>query len=129
MYYAKPNAMMTLAREATKELSFQKHELTETDREWFSRKFIREWKTIKEESSFWWVRERAIVTAGVAGDKSVLPTLREILESDVKDRSIYYTINAVTRLTKKDVRDKPIEEMDIKKTREVVLKLLRDKQP
>jgi hypothetical protein len=32
----------------------------------------------------------------------------------------------VTRLTKKDVRDKPVEEMDIEKTRRKILDLLGD---
>ena len=48
---------------------------------------------------------------------------------DVSDgRCIYYAINAVTRLTKTDVREKPVEEMDIEKTRFKVLELLKEKK-
>ena len=100
--------------------------LTEEERGWASAKFARDWKTFKDSKSHWWVRERYIETVGVVGDATALPTLKEILEGDPKDHSVYHAINAVTRLVKKDVRDKPVEEMDVEKTRKKVLDLLRE---
>ena len=43
-------------------------------------------------------------------------------------RCVYYAINAVTRLTKQDVRDKLVEEMDVEKTRQRVLEMLRGRK-
>ncbi len=74
---------------------------------------------------------------GAIGNDTVLPVLREILATeppkgeprDSSDgRCVYYAINAVTRLTKKDVRGKPVEEMDIEKTRVKVLDLIKDRK-
>ena len=48
------------------------------------------------------------------------------MECDPKKRPAYYAINAITRILKKDVREKPVEEMDIEKTRKKVLELLKD---
>jgi hypothetical protein len=90
-----------------------------------------------EQECGWWVRERYIRTIGVVGDEAALPVLREILTADPpkgeprdpKDgRCIYSSINAVTRLTKKDVRNKPVEEMDIETTRKKVLELIDQKK-
>jgi hypothetical protein len=76
-------------------------------------------------------------TIGVVGDESALPILREILAieppmgkpRDASDeRCVYYAINAVARLTKKDLRDSPVEEMDIEKTRLKVLDLIDSKR-
>jgi hypothetical protein len=83
------------------------------------------------------VRERYIETVGVVGDKAALPVLRDILATDPPKgkrrdasdgRCVYLAINAVTRLTKTDVRDKPVEEMDIEKTRRKVLDLLTEQK-
>jgi hypothetical protein len=124
--FAKPQAAAALARAAVEGLDFKEHTLTEEDRSWASAKFVRDWKQFKDLKFHWWVRERYIITIGVVGDATALPTLRDILGGDPKDRCVYYAINAVTRLTKKDVRDKPVEEMDIEKTRRKVLDLLRE---
>lgn len=80
--------------------------------------------------------QRYIELIGFVGDASVLPTLRVILEDDPRikvfdsrnDRCIYHAINAVTRLMKKDVREKPVEEMDLEKNRKKVLEMLGEKK-
>ena len=83
------------------------------------------------------MRERYIETIGVVGDKAALSVLREILATDPPkgnrrdasdERCVYLAINAVTRLTKTDVRHKPVEEMDIEKTRQKVLNLIKDRK-
>src|SRR5262249_54029614 len=124
---------------------FKKHSLTDRERAWASTKFARDLKKFKDTDSrspdggdsHWWVRERYIQMIGVVGDTTALPTLREILEAkrnpnktagSSTDRCVYHAINAVTRLTKKDVREKPVEEMDLEKTRRKVLDLLKDKK-
>jgi hypothetical protein len=61
---------------------------------------------------------------GVVGNAAAVPTLRGILARDPKDRTVYFAINAITRLTGKDVRDMPIEDMDVEKTRRKILELL-----
>jgi hypothetical protein len=66
---------------------------------------------------------------GVAGNASALPILRDALGGDPKNRCVYYAINAVTRLTGKDVRTQPTEEMDVEVTRRKVLQLLSDLPP
>jgi hypothetical protein len=50
------------------------------------------------------------------------------LSSPSDDRCIYLAINAVTRLTGIDVRDRPVEEMDIENTRKKILELIDDKK-
>jgi NADPH-dependent ferric siderophore reductase len=106
-------------------------------------KKFRELENVKGmELSHSWVRERYTMAIGVIGDESALPALRDILErapaerhkhdspdidmSNSQDRKVYYAINAITRLTKKDVRPKPVEEMDVEATRRKVLELLPD---
>jgi hypothetical protein len=126
--FAKPRAAVVLAREALKDLDFEEHTLTEEERGWASAKFARDWKKFKDLEFHSWVRERYIITIGVVGDAKALPALRDILGGDPKDHCVYYAINAVTRLTKTDVRDKPVEEMNIEKTRRKVLELLRDRK-
>jgi hypothetical protein len=135
--FAKPRAAVRLAREAVQGLGFKDHTLTDEERAWASAKFGRDWKQFKGRESHWWVRERYVETIGVVGDDAALPVLREILAADPPKgkpreasdgRSVYYAINAVTRLTKKDVRDKPVEEMDIEKMRQKVLDLIKEKK-
>jgi len=131
--FAKPRAAVRLAWEAVKGLDIKDHTLTDGERAWASAKFARDWKKFKGLEFHWWVRERYIETVGVVGDKAALPVLRDILAADPPwgasdGRCVYYAINAVTRLTKKDVRDKPVEEMDIEKTRQKVLDLIKDKK-
>jgi hypothetical protein len=135
--YAKPQAAVALAREAVEGLDFKKHTLTDEERGWASVKFARDWKKFKDLEFHWWVRERYIQTIGVVGDKAALPVLCDILASDPakdrasgasEDRCVYYAINAVTRLTKTDVRSKPVEEMDLDKTRAKVLEMLRERK-
>jgi hypothetical protein len=104
--------------------------MTDEERAWASDKFVRDWMKFKPLEFHWWVRERYIETIGVVGDKAALPVLREILATsppqgqarEASDaRCVYYAINAVTRLTKKDVRVKPVEEMDLEATRQKAL--------
>jgi hypothetical protein len=130
--FAKLQAVVTLSQETLKDLELRDHTLTEVERAWASAKFNRDWKTFREKPFHWWVRERSIEMIGLTGDKSALPTLRAILETALpKEDSIsearcqYYAINAVTRLTGKDVREKPIENLDLETTRRKVLELLR----
>lgn len=126
--YAKPKATVALANAAIKGLDFKDHALTVEERSWASAKFTRDWKKIKDLQFYWWVRERYIMLAGVVGDATAFPTIREILESDPKERYVYYAINALTRLTGKDVRDKPVENMDIVKTRQKILELIQERK-
>lgn len=131
--FAKPRAMVRLAEEAVKSLDFKDHKLADDERAWASKKFTRDWKTFKGRDFHGWVRERSIQTIGVVGDKSALLALRETLASDPPQgehrdvsnaRCVYHAINAVTRLMKTDVRDRPVEEMDIEKTRRRILELM-----
>lgn len=135
--FAKPQAAVRLAWEAVKGLDFKDHTLTDGERAWARTKFVRDWKKFEKLEYHWWVRERYIETIGVVGDKAALPILRDILATDPPKgkprdasdgRCVYLAINAVTRLTKTDVRDKPVEEMDIEKTRQKILNLLSDKK-
>ncbi len=105
MEYAKPAAAVNLAHNSVEHLDFKEHKLTDAERAWASAKFSRDWKDIKDKKFFWWVRERYIIVIGVAGDTDALPTLKNILAGDVKDRCVYYAINAITRLTREDKRD------------------------
>jgi hypothetical protein len=135
--FAKPRAAVRLAQEAVKGLDLKDHRLTDGERAWASGKFARDWKKFKAREFHWWVRERYIQTVGVVGNEAALPVLRVILATEAPKgkrressdgRCVYYAINAVTRLTKKDVRDRPVEEMDIEKTRLKVLDLIKDKK-
>jgi hypothetical protein len=126
--FAKPKAAVVLAREAIKGFSFTEYSLTKEDRAWASAKLTRDWKKFKDLDFHWWVRERYLITIGVVGDRAVLPTMREILGGDPKGRCVYYAINAVTRLIEKDVREKPVEGMDVEKTWQKVLALIRDEK-
>jgi hypothetical protein len=126
--FAKPQAAVMLAREAVKGLDFKDHTLTGEERGWASAKFARDWKKMKHSDFHWWVRERYIMMIGVVGNALALSALRDALQGDPKDRCVYYAINAITRLTKKDVRDKPVEEMNVEKTRRRVLEILQDKK-
>src|SRR5262249_43341514 len=132
---AKPYAATELARLSVHWLDFQDHTLTDEERAWASAKFARDWKRFGNEEFHSWVWERYVQMIGVIGDKSALTTLREILAQDPPkgprrgpsdERCLYYAINAVTRLIKNDVRDKPVEEIDIEKTRRKVLDMLRE---
>ena len=122
--YAPAVACSALARDAVAKLKSENHKLTDAERRWTSDKFLRLWKS-KDDGNGWWVRERAIITVGVIGDATVLPVLRDVI-ADGKDRNVYYAINAVTRLTGKDVREKPVEDMDLEKVRPKVLQMLKE---
>ncbi len=126
--FAKPRATVGLAHAAIKSLDFKEHAVTEEERQWASTEFSRDWKKIKDTKAHWWVRERYIIMVGVVGDASALSALRDASQGNPKDRCVYYAINAITRLTKQDLRDKPVEEMDVEKTRQRVLDMLRDRK-
>lgn len=128
MEFAKPQAAVSIAREAIKDLSFQEQLLEKEDRAWASSKFSRDWKKMKDLDFHWWVRERYIITIGVIGDSTALPTLREILEGDAKDRTAYYAINAITRLTKNDLRGNSVEEMNIEHVKGKILSSRQEKK-
>ena len=115
--FAKPQAAVAIGNAAVEGLEFKAHTPTPEERAWASAKFARDWKRMKGSESHWWVREEYIVMIGVAGDASALPALRGPLAGEPKDRCAYFAVNAITRLTGKDVRDKPVEEMDVEKTR------------
>lgn len=127
MEAAKPKAMRNIALLAIKTLKFKDHVLTKEDRAWASAKFTRDWKQFLEEEFHWWVRERSIRLIGVVGDDSALPALKEAMSRDPKDRCVYYAINAITRLTNKDLREGPVEQMDVEKTRERLFDFLKKK--
>ena len=122
--YARPQAAVGLVREAVEGLDFTDHALTEEERAWASLKFARDWNKTQNWLSYWWVRERYLVMIGVVGDRAALSTLRGILEGSTYERCLRYAINAVTRLTKKDVRDITAGRMNMENTRRKVLDLL-----
>ena len=126
--YTKPQAMVALAQEAIKGLEFKEYVLTEADRRWASEKFIRDIKVLSNMQFTWWVKERYIIMIGSVGDITALPALRDFLRMNAEptNRLVYYAINAITRITKKDVRDKPVEEMDLEKTLPKILELLNE---
>ena len=115
-----------MARGAVKDLEFKDCKLSEADKAWASEEFRGGWSKYKDLKDYWWVRDRYIVLVGVVGDRAALPVLRDIISDNSKQDCVYAAINAVTRLTGKDVRDKPVEAMDINKTRPKVLELLKD---
>jgi|GEM_PF-3807106 len=124
--YAKPKAITQLARDAVKGLEFRDHTLTKQQRAMCSEKFIRDWAHFQKDDSYWFVQETSIRTIGVTGDRTALPLLTQVLKTgDADDRSVYLAINAITRITGKDVRDKPVEEMDVAQVRDKVLKMLQ----
>ena len=126
--YVKPQAMVDLARNAIAKVALANYSLTPDDRSWASTKFVKDWKSFGEREFYWWVGERLLITIGVLGDKSVVPTLVEVIRRNMtggpSDRKIYYAINAITRLTGRDVRPIPVEEMDLELTRQKVLSTL-----
>ncbi len=124
--YKKPQIAVELVHEAMEKLKFKAYTLTAADRTWASERFVRHWEKHQKAEFYWWVNERAIVTIGVVGDATALPALRNAMAGDPKKHSVYLAINAITRLTKNDLRDKPVEEMDVEKTRKKVLESLRD---
>ena len=71
---------------------------------------------------------------GPVADESALPTLLLILseppgaDDTSKQRRIYYAINAITRITGRDLRPRPVEEMDIESTRTKLLEAFAKKE-
>jgi WD40 repeat protein len=134
---ARPSAATAIVAESVAGLDFRDHTPTAEERAWASGKFARDWTRFKDAKYYWWVRERYIYVIGVVGDKSALPTLREILARDPPPgkprdpsdaRCVYQAINAATQLTGTDVRPKPFQESDVEATRRKVLDLLRDRK-
>jgi hypothetical protein len=130
--YVKPEITVALAREAVSKIKLEESSLTPAERRWVSDKFIADWKRLSDRDFYWWVAERLIMIVGVAGGETALPTLIEIMRSNVNggpsDRRIYYAINAITRITSKDVRPRPVEDMDLESTRRSVLESLKDRE-
>lgn len=128
---AKAEAAVTLCREAMKKLKFEVITPTTEDRRWASTRFNRDWKKYRGSDRYWWVRERAIITIGVVGDRSVYPTLLEILSTPTADKDsnshcVYYAVNATVRLTKTEVRTKPVEELNLKEIAPKAIALLEE---
>lgn len=127
--YTKPRIAVALAKKALSKIALAEHTLNPAERTLVSSRFVANWKKYKDRTFYWWVRERAIMITGVAGDKSSLSTLTDIISGSIKgdpaDRLIYYGINAVTRITGKDVRPKPVEEMDLELTKHRVLEMIK----
>lgn len=127
--FAVPRAIGVLAAKAIKSANSKPYELTAADRTWASARFNRDWKRFATKDDHWWVRERYLVTIGVVGDATVLPTLTKLLQAPIpkgssESRCIYHAINAATRLIKKDVRPKPVENMNLDQAKSKVLELL-----
>jgi hypothetical protein len=129
--YAKPEIAVALAREALAKTKLDESSLSPTERRWASTKFVEDWRRLAGRQFYWWVAERLIRMVGVIGDDTALATLAQIAGRNVSggpdDRRIYYAINAITRLTGKDVRPRPVEEMDLEPTRHKVLQMLKDR--
>lgn len=123
--YVKPHTIVGIARKAIAKVNLTDYSLTTADRRWASGKFVNDWKSFSEREFYWWVGERLLIMIGALGDRSVIPTLLEVIQRNItdgpSDRKIYYAINAVTRLTGRDVRPRPVEEMDLELTRQKVL--------
>ena len=124
--YAQPQAAVRLSRDAVKGLKFTDHTLTEEERAWASAKFARDWNRIEN-------REILLVGAGAVhcchrhrGRLSSPSDASRILKGNVHERCVRYAINAVTRLTKKDLRDITGGTMNIENTRGKILDLLGD---
>lgn len=130
--YAKPLAAVNFVQKRMPEAALQAHVITDSDREWASQKFLRDWEWLNEKSQYWWLRELYIETIGMVGNASVVPSLLQIVSAgcdhpspqvDEKSRCVYLAINAITRLTGVEVRDMPVEEMNITVARKKVLNI------
>lgn len=126
IYFAKSRAAVKLVRGEVDRLVLKPHTLTDDERHWGSLKFVNDWKVFENREFYWWIRERYIVVIGVIGNRIAIPTLIEIMNGDPKQRYVYHAVNALTRLLKKDVRSKPVEEMDVEKSRKNVLELIHE---
>ena len=115
--YVKARKGENFAAERLRELAYEKYEFTAADRAWASAKFLRDYKPIRDDKGYWWIRERYIQMIGVLGDASAIQLLREIMAGPPAERTTYYAINALTRLIGKDVRGGNLEDMDIEAVR------------
>jgi hypothetical protein len=127
--YAKAQAAAAFVTDFLKSVPLKDQPLGREDRAWVSERFARDWKRVIPHDKFYgWVQERLLILVGAAGDDSALPLLAEVIrDGDPKDRKTYYAINAATRLLGKDVRDKPLEEMDVLEVKRRILPLLERK--
>jgi hypothetical protein len=73
---------------------------------------------------------------GYIGDNTAIPELEGIMDQfaspdrpEHEKRNSYYAINALTRLIGEDVRDKPVEQMDLNTSRTNIHKLLLRASP
>lgn len=134
--YAKPSVMVDLAKAAIKDVKFADHVLTTNERTWSSQRFINDWKRYVRQPFYWWVGERYIMLIGFIGDKTAIPALVSIMDlysrpdrPDPEKRNSYYAVNALTRIIGEDVRDKPVEQMDLDTSRMNMNKLLLRASP
>lgn len=131
-HFAVPRAIAGLAAKSVKSANAKEYEFTAADRAWASARFNRDWPKFEKSKTHWWVKYRYLSLIGVLGNEDVFPTLRKQLnafdpQKSETARTTYYTINAATRLTKTDVRTKPVEEMDLQENAAKVFELLRAK--
>jgi hypothetical protein len=127
--YAKVRAATGLLEKAVQPLPWKDRDLDAADRAWVSERFARDWRRIVPHAkSYWWVQEDLLILVGAAGDSGALPQLTEIIrDGDPADRKTYYAINAATRLIGKDVRPRPLEDMDLTEAKTRILPLLEKK--
>lgn len=124
--FRKPELMVDVAEEAVKKLNMQDRELTTGERQWASEKFVKDIAVYDSRQFYWWVVEDSTVLIGYVGDSSALGALTSIMnrygsaEERHIQRKAYYAINAITRITGKDLRSIPIEEMDVAKMANLV---------
>lgn len=130
--YVKPQASVEMAKRAVAPLRFAPHLLTSDDRHWASNRFITGWKLYVNRKFYWWVCERYTELIGHVGDPTVIPTLTAIMDQyaagpeEYLQRNSYYAINAISRLSGTDVRDKPVEDMNLRKSIDNIHKILKD---
>ena len=115
-----------LGYRAIKDLPCSEAQLTDEDRAWASKMFARQWRRVDK----WSLREEMleealIVLIGAVGDNQALSKLGRIIRHDDEPKLVYHAINAVTRITGKDLRTKPVEEMDLEANKEQILDLIK----
>ncbi|MBI4243816.1 MAG: hypothetical protein HY606_06970 [Planctomycetes bacterium] len=133
--YAKSNACIKAANDFLRDIKLIECNLKDKDKIWATSKFKRDYTKFLLGKDYWWIFQRYILMSGIACNIQILPMLKTILlqcenndpaVSKMKDNISYYAINATTRLTGKDVRIPPIENMDIPVVRKLVLDQLEE---
>ena len=114
---------------AIENVEFSDAELTDNDRAWASKMFTRQWRRVdmwsSREEKF---EEALIVLIGAIGDNEALSKLGRVIRHYDEPKLVYHAINAVTRITGKDLRTKPVEEMDLEANKEQILDLIKQRR-